>query len=105
MTSRRRYSLPAVARSVRGAAAVLGVAAFIAALIVTGRPAGVRAVAASRVVYAPAWTVTGPPLLYRMMSAVTSEIGCSPCCRTTYSCWPRESDVLKIEPTRYPEPK
>jgi murein DD-endopeptidase MepM/ murein hydrolase activator NlpD len=49
MTSRRGYPLPAIARTLRGAAAVLGVAAFIAALIVTGRPAGVRTVAASRV--------------------------------------------------------
>jgi murein DD-endopeptidase MepM/ murein hydrolase activator NlpD len=49
MTSRRRYPLPAIARTLRGAAAVLGVAAFIAALIVTGRPAGVRTVATSRV--------------------------------------------------------
>jgi murein DD-endopeptidase MepM/ murein hydrolase activator NlpD len=49
MTSRRRYPLPAIARTLRGAAAVLGVAAFIAALIVTGRPAGVRTVHAARV--------------------------------------------------------
>ena len=49
MTSRRRYPLLAVARTMRGAAAVLGVAAFVAALIVTGRPAGERAVAAARV--------------------------------------------------------
>ena len=44
----RRLSLPAIARTLRGASAVLAVAAFVAALIVTGRPAGVR-VAAARV--------------------------------------------------------
>ena len=49
MTSRRRFSLPAIARTLRGAAAVLAVGAFVAALIVTGRPAGVRTVAAARV--------------------------------------------------------
>jgi murein DD-endopeptidase MepM/ murein hydrolase activator NlpD len=49
MTSRRRYPLLAVARTLRGAAAVLGVAAFVAALIVTGRPAGQHTVTAARV--------------------------------------------------------
>jgi len=49
MTSRRRYPLRAIARAMRGAAAVVGVAAFICALIVTGRPAGAHVVAASRV--------------------------------------------------------
>ena len=49
MTSRRRYPLRAIARAMRGAAAVVGVAAFICALIVTGRPAGAHIVAASRV--------------------------------------------------------
>ena len=48
MTSRRGFSLPAIARTLRGASAVLAVAAFVAALIVTGRPAGIR-VAAARV--------------------------------------------------------
>jgi murein DD-endopeptidase MepM/ murein hydrolase activator NlpD len=50
MTSRRRYPLPAIARALRGAAAVLGVTVFVAALIVTGRPGGERAAAAARVV-------------------------------------------------------
>ena len=49
MTSRRRYPLPAIAQTLRGAAAVLAVAAFVAALIVTGRPAGVHTFAAARV--------------------------------------------------------
>ena len=49
MTSRRRYPLRVIARALRGAAAVAGVAAFICVLIVTGRPAGAHAVAASRV--------------------------------------------------------
>lgn len=49
MTSRRRYPLRAIARALRGAAAVVGVAAFICVLIVTGRPAGPHVVAASRV--------------------------------------------------------
>jgi len=49
MTSRRRYPLRAIARAMRGAAAVVGVAAFICALIVTGRPAGAHVIAASRV--------------------------------------------------------
>jgi murein DD-endopeptidase MepM/ murein hydrolase activator NlpD len=48
MTSRRRYPLRAIARTLRGAAAVLGVTAFITALIVTGRPGGERAAAAAR---------------------------------------------------------
>jgi len=54
MTSRRRYTLPAVARTLpkaaRGGAAVLGVTAFVLTLIATGgHPAGVRTVAAQRV--------------------------------------------------------
>jgi murein DD-endopeptidase MepM/ murein hydrolase activator NlpD len=54
MTSRRRYPLPAIARTmpraIRGAAAVLGVTGFVLALIATGgHPADVRTVAAERV--------------------------------------------------------
>ena len=49
MTSRRRYPLRAIASALRGAAAVLGVAAFISALILTGRPVSAHVVAASRV--------------------------------------------------------
>ena len=53
MTSRRRYPLPAFARTLpkaaRGGAAVLGVTGFVLALIATGgHPAGVRTVAAER---------------------------------------------------------
>lgn len=48
MTSRRRYPLRAIGRTLRGAAAVLGVTAFITALIVTGRPVSERAAAAAR---------------------------------------------------------
>ena len=53
MTSRRRYPLPAIARTLpkaaRGGAAVLGVTAFVLTLIATGgHPAGVRTVAAER---------------------------------------------------------
>jgi len=53
MTSRRRYPLPAIARTlpkaVRGGAAVLGVTGFVLTLIATGgHPAGVRTVAAER---------------------------------------------------------
>ena len=43
-----RWPLRAIARTLRGAAAVLGVTAFVAALIVSGRPAGQQAVAAER---------------------------------------------------------
>src|SRR3954454_19688702 len=54
MTSRRRYPLPANTRTLpkaaRGGAAVLGVTAFVLALIATGgHPGGVRTVAAQRV--------------------------------------------------------
>jgi murein DD-endopeptidase MepM/ murein hydrolase activator NlpD len=54
MTSRRRYPLPAIARTLpkaaRGGAAVLGVTAFVLSLIATGgHPGGVRTVAAQRV--------------------------------------------------------
>src|SRR4051794_15862385 len=54
MTSRRRYPLPAIARTmpkaIRGAAAVLGVTGFVLTLIATGsHPTGVRTVAAERV--------------------------------------------------------
>jgi len=53
MTSRRRYPLPAIARTlpkaVRGATAVLGVTGFVLTLIATGgHPAGVHTVAAAR---------------------------------------------------------
>src|SRR4051812_30310158 len=53
MTSRRRYPLPAIARTLpkaaRGGAAVLGVTGFVLTLIATGgHPAGVRTVAAER---------------------------------------------------------
>jgi murein DD-endopeptidase MepM/ murein hydrolase activator NlpD len=53
MTSRRRYPLPAIARTLpkaaRGGAAVLGVTGFVLTLIATaGHPGGVRAVAAER---------------------------------------------------------
>ena len=48
MTSRRRFALPVIARTLRGAGAVVAVAAFVAALVVTGRPAAIR-VAAARV--------------------------------------------------------
>jgi len=43
-----RWPLRAIARTLRGAAAVLGVTAFVAALIVSGRPAGQQSVAAER---------------------------------------------------------
>jgi murein DD-endopeptidase MepM/ murein hydrolase activator NlpD len=45
----RQWPLRAIARALRGAAAVVGVTAFVAALIVSGRPAGQQAVAAERV--------------------------------------------------------
>jgi len=53
MTSRRRYPLPAIARTLpkasRGGAAVLGVTGFVLTLIATGgHPAGVRTVASQR---------------------------------------------------------
>jgi murein DD-endopeptidase MepM/ murein hydrolase activator NlpD len=49
MTSRRRYPLRAIAGTIRGAAAVLAVAGFVAVLIATGRPASARPAAAARV--------------------------------------------------------
>ena len=54
MTSRRRYPLPAIARTmpkaIRGATAVLGVTGFVLTLIATGgHPSAVRTVAAERV--------------------------------------------------------
>lgn len=62
----RRWPLRAIARTLRGAAAVAGVTAFVAALIVSGRPAGQQAVAAERAArvqaaaFRPATTVALP---------------------------------------------
>jgi murein DD-endopeptidase MepM/ murein hydrolase activator NlpD len=43
MPSRRRFTLPEIARALRGAGAVLAVGAFVTALVLTGRPHAAQA--------------------------------------------------------------